>query len=356
MSREHARMWYKSITKMRGIMELSGTVAERGSSPRALYYDAPFSANIRTVEGLILTEDDGAKAGELIRSLYSGLSRGTERQVYEGRLPESEWERMRAPYQSGDFPFPVKYGYAVAGVVEAGSPALIGRTVFALFPHQTHFALPANSVIPLPDQVPARRAILAANMETALNALWDSGARAGQRIAVIGAGVVGCLIASLAARLPGAKVTLVDILPDRAAIAEVLGVGFETADAAVHGAQIVFHTSASEAGLRLALEIAAFEGRIVEVSWFGDQEIRLPLGAAFHSQRLQIISSQVGHVSPAMRARTTHRERLETALALLDDARLDALITEEVAFEDLPAALPRLLAPGATGIATAIRY
>ncbi|WP_245296804.1 MULTISPECIES: zinc-binding alcohol dehydrogenase [Rhodomicrobium] len=287
---------------------------------------------------------------------YSGLSRGTERLVFEGRLPESEWGRMRAPHQSGDFPFPVKYGYSAVGLVEAGPAALIGRRVFALYPHQTHFALPESWVIPLPDAVPSRRAILSANMETALNALWDSGAAAGQRIAVIGAGLVGCLIASLAARLPGAQVTLIDILPERAQIAAALGARFSTPAEAEPGAEIVFHTSASEAGLRLALDIAAFEGRIVEVSWFGDKQISLPLGGAFHSQRLQIICSQVGHVATPMRASKTHRERLETAIGLLDDARLDALITGEVAFDDLPAALPRLLAADASGIATAIRY
>lgn len=276
--------------------------------------------------------------------------------MFEGRLPEGEWGRMRAPYQEGAFPFPVKYGYAAAGIVEAGDEALVGRRIFALYPHQTAFALPAGAIIPLPDSVPERRAILAANMETALNALWDSGAGAGQQISVIGAGLVGCLIARLCSRLPGATVTLIDIRPDRATVAEALGVGFSLAGAAKPGADIVFHTSATESGLRLALEIAAFEARIVEVSWFGDKEITLPLGAAFHSQRLQIISTQVGAVSPARRGRMSHRQRLETAISLLDDARLDVLITEDVAFDDLPAALPRLLAADAPGIATAIRY
>ncbi|MGF1621275.1 MAG: zinc-binding alcohol dehydrogenase [Rhodomicrobiaceae bacterium] len=292
----------------------------------------------------------------LIRTLYSGLSRGTERLVFEGRLPESEWTRMRAPFQEGDFPYPVKYGYAAAGVVEAGPEALVGRAVFALYPHQDFFTIPAEAVIPVPENVPPRRAVLAANMETALNALWDSQAHAGHKIVIIGAGLVGCLIAHLAARLPGADVTLVDILPERAEVARSLGVNFSLPDEAPRGAEIVFHTSASEPGLRLALGIAAFEGRIIEVSWFGDKPVSLPLGGAFHSQRLQLISTQVGHVATPMRGRMTHRQRLEKALHLLDDSRLDALITEEVALDDLPDALPRLLAPDALGIATAICY
>jgi threonine dehydrogenase-like Zn-dependent dehydrogenase len=210
--------------------------------------------------------------------------------------------------------------------------------------------------VPIPDQIPARRAILAANMETALNALWDSGAAAGNRIAVIGGGLVGLLIVFLAARLPGADVTLIDINPERERFARSFGASFATPDDTGQDYRIIFHTSATQDGLRLALRIAGFEARIVEVSWFGDREISLPLGRAFHSQRLQIISSQVGHVAAPMRFNFTHRERLATALMLLDDAGLDSLITEEVAFEDLPAELPRLLAADAPGIATAVRY
>ncbi len=325
-------------------------------TPRALVYEAPFSARIRTLENEILIEDDRAKAKLCIQSLYSGLSRGTERLVFEGRLPESEWPRMKAPFQGGDFPFPVRYGYAAVGRVEAGPGALIGRTVFALHPHQTRFVIPVDMAIPIPDHIPARRAILSANMETALNALWDSGASAGQRIAVIGGGLVGLLIAYLAARLPGADVTLIDINPERERFAQSFGASFRLPDEAGENFQIIFHTSATQEGLRLALGIAGFEARIIEVSWFGDREISLPLGGAFHSQRLQIISSQVGYVAASKRFNFTHRERLATAVMLLDDAGLDSLITEEVAFEDLPAELPRLLAADASGIATAVRY
>jgi len=263
---------------------------------------------------------------------------------------------MRCPHQDGGFPFPVKYGYAVVGVVEQGPAQLVGRTVFALHPHQERLRIPAADLVPLPENLPPRRAILAANMETALNALWDSGAGAGYKIIVIGAGVIGSLVAALAVRLPGADVTLIDIAPERASIAAALSVPFSTPETAEGGADIVFHSSASEAGLRLALDLAGFEGRVVEMSWFGGKQIALPLGGAFHSQRLQIISSQVGNVAPSMRARWPHRRRLETALQLLCDARLDALITEEVGFEDLPHALPRILADDAPGLATAVRY
>lgn len=263
---------------------------------------------------------------------------------------------MKAPLQRGDFPFPVRYGYAAVGRVEAGPDALLGHTVFALHPHQTRFSVPVDMAVPVPDEIPARRAILAANMETALNALWDSGAASGQRIAVVGGGLVGLLIVFLASRLPGADVTLIDINPERAQFADSFGASFRQPHDAGGDYRIVFHTSATQDGLRLALGIAGFEARIIEVSWFGDREVTLPLGGAFHSQRLQIISSQVGHVATPMRREFTHRQRLATALMLLNDARLDSLITEEVAFEDLPTELPRLLAADAPGIATAVRY
>ncbi len=332
------------------------TSSDKAASGRALIYIAPGRAALETVSFPTLTAADNNPAYVTVKTAFSGISRGTERLVFDGRLPQGEWERMRCPHQEGSFPFPVRYGYAAVGHVIDGPGGLLGRPVFALYPHQDIFAIPAAEVVPVPEAVPLRRATLAANMETALNALWDSGATAGQGIVVIGGGIVGCLIAALAGRLPGAQVTLVDIQPDRAAIAAALGVAFALPEDAPRGVDLVFHTSASEAGLQTALAVAGFEARIVEVSWFGEKAVMLPLGGAFHSQRLQIVSSQVGTVSPAMRARWPHRRRLETALKLLDDARLDVLITEEVAFEDLPDALPRLLAPDAPGLATAVRY
>ena len=321
---------------------------------RALYYVAPQRAALRKIS--LLTEHDPDVTQIRFRTLFTSLSRGTERLVFEGKLPQSEWQRMRAPHQEGNFPFPVKYGYAAVGLVEAGPAALLGQTVFGLFPHQDQMIARPDDVVPLPFGVPPRRAVLAANMETALNGIWDSAAAPGHNILIIGAGIVGALLAGIASRLPGARVGIVDICPDRAGIAQALGVDFFAPNDAPDGVDIVFHTSASEAGLRLALNCAGFEGRIVEMSWYGNRDVSLPLGEAFHSQRLQLISSQVGHVAPSHRPRWSHRNRLEKALALLDDPRLDALITEEVAFDDLPDELPRLLSKDAPGLATVIRY
>ena len=296
----------------------------------------------------------------LVRMLWSGLSRGTERLVFTGRVPASEHERMRAPLQEGSFPFPVKYGYCAVGLVEvcAEAPELVGRRVFCLHPHQTRFAAPIPMLTPLPDALPPRRAVLAANMETALNALWDSGAGPGDRIVVVGAGLVGLLVAYLAAGLPGADVTVVDLDASRQPIAESFGARFATpADFGSPGdADVVFHASAAAAGLSVALGAAALEARVVELSWYGEGDVPAPLGGAFHSRRLTLVSSQVGQVAPSRRPRWSYGRRLAKALELLGDARLEALITEDVAFADLPQALPRLLAPGAKGLATVVGY
>lgn len=260
------------------------------------------------------------------------------------------------PTQEGDFPFPVKYGYAAVGTVENGPSALKGRTVFALHPHQTRFVIAEATVVPVPDTVPARRAVLTANLETALNVLWDGGAKAGQRIAVVGGGLVGLLVAALAVKPTGGKVTLIDKDPGRAALAEKMSAAFALPDAAPRGFELVIHTSASDAGLALALDIAGFEANVVEASWYGDRNVSVPLGGAFHSQRLRLISSQVGSVAPSHRARFTHRQRMEEALRLLADERFDALLGEEIAFDELPQHLPRLLAPDAKGVGALVRY
>lgn len=280
----------------------------------------------------------------LVRVLYSAISRGTERLVLAGRVPPSEFERMRAPFMAGNFPFPVKYGYATVGRVEHGPAELQGRLVFALHPHQSAFTVPVEAVVPIPESVPAARAVLAANMETALNAVWDATPAAADRIAVVGAGVVGSLVAWLCGRLPGASVTLVDIDPSRADLARTLGLAFAAPAEAPGDCDLVVHASGTAAGLATALRLAGEEATVLELSWFGVDEVAVPLGGAFHSRRLKLVSSQVGRVAPSHRARWTFARRLCAALDLLADPRLDALIAPAIEFHDLPKRLPDILA------------
>jgi threonine dehydrogenase-like Zn-dependent dehydrogenase len=286
-------------------------------------------------------------AGEVrVRSLHSGISRGTETLVFRGEVPPGEARRMRAPFQAGDFPAPVKYGYVSVGVVEAGPDDLCGRTVFCLHPHQTVYQVPAAAVLPLPPGVPPARAVLAANLETAVNALWDAGPRLGDHIAVIGGGTLGLLVAWLAAQVPGCHVQVVDVQPARAALAAALGADFSLPEAARPEADLVIHASGQPAGLVTALGLAGFEATVLELSWYGTRSVALPLGEAFHARRLVLRSSQVGQVAPAQRSRWSHRRRLALALELLADPVLDRLITHAAPFADLPQVLARLAGTG----------
>ncbi|QKZ17422.1 zinc-dependent alcohol dehydrogenase [Streptomyces chartreusis] len=292
----------------------------------------------------------------LVRSLYSGVSRGTETLVFRGGVPENQHAAMRAPFQEGEFPAPVKYGYLSVGVVEAGPTALVGRTVFCLYPHQTRYVVPASAVTVVPDDVPAARAVLAGTVETAVNALWDAAPLVGDRIAVVGGGMVGCSVAALLARFPGVRLQLVDADPRRAEVAEALGVGFAMPGDALGGCDLVVHASATEQGLNSSLELLRAEGTVLELSWYGDRRVALPLGEAFHSRRLVIRSSQVGTVSPARRATRSYPDRLALALDLLADPALDALVTGESAFEELPEVMPKLTSGEIPALCHRVRY
>ncbi|MDH6438589.1 threonine dehydrogenase-like Zn-dependent dehydrogenase [Streptomyces sp. SAI-144] len=320
------------------------------AAARAFWLRSPGEGEIREVTLPAPREDE-----VLVRSLYSGVSRGTETLVFRGGVPESQYATMRAPFQEGDFPGPVKYGYLSVGVVEEGPSAVKGRTVFCLYPHQTRYVVPASAVTVVPDDVPAARAVLAGTVETAVNALWDAAPLIGDRIAVVGGGMVGSSVAALLARFPGVRVQLVDADPARAKTAEALGVGFASPADALGDCDLVVHASATEQGLARSLELLTAEGTVLELSWYGDRKVALPLGEAFHSRRLVIRSSQVGTVSPA-RGNRSYGDRLALALKLLADPALDALITGESAFEELPGVMPKLASGEIPALCHLVRY
>ncbi|MFF8288661.1 zinc-binding alcohol dehydrogenase [Streptomyces sp. NPDC016309] len=292
----------------------------------------------------------------VVRTLFSGVSRGTEGLVFRGGVPESQYRAMRAPFQDGEFPGPVKYGYLNVGLVEEGPGHLVGRTVFCLYPHQTRYVVPAGSVTPVPGTVPAARAVLAGTVETAVNALWDAAPLVGDRIAVVGGGMVGCSVAALLARFPGVRVQLVDADPARAAVAAALGVDFALPGDALGDCDLAVHASATEAGLVRSLELLAPEGTVLELSWYGDRRVSLPLGEAFHSGRLVVRGSQVGRVSEARRSRRTFADRLALSLDLLADPVFDALVTGECAFEELPSVLGAIASGDLPGLCHRVRY
>ncbi|MGW7203768.1 dehydrogenase [Streptomyces sp. NPDC054837] len=317
----------------------------------AFWLNSPGAGEIREV-----TLPAPSEGEVLVRALYSGVSRGTETLVFRGGVPESQHAAMRAPFQEGDFPAPVKYGYLSVGEVEEGPADLVGRTVFCLYPHQTRYVVPVTAVTLVPENVPAERAILAGTVETAVNAAWDAAPLVGDRIAVVGGGMIGCSVAALLARFPGVRIQLVDADPARASVAKALGVDFALPRDALGECDLVVHASATEQGLARSLELLTPEGTVLELSWYGDRKVSLPLGEAFHSRRLVIRSSQVGTVSPARRSSRTYADRLALALELLADPALDALITGESAFEELPQVMPRLTSGEIPALCHRVRY
>ena len=321
---------------------------------RAFWLAEPGRGEIREVR-----VPDPGPGDVRVRTLRTAVSRGTETLVFRGEVPDTQRAAMRAPHQEGEFPAPVKYGYLNVGVVEEGPPALTGRTVFCLYPHQTAYVVPAEAVVLVPEGVPASRAVLAGTVETAVNALWDARPLLGDRVAVVGGGMVGCCVARLLGRFPGTTVTLVDADPSRAAVAARLGVGFARPDedlSAAHGCDLVVHTSATSAGLQLSLDLLAAEGTVLELSWYGDATVQLALGGAFHSSRLGIRASQVGAVAAARRSRFTPSQRLSLALDLLRDPTFDALLSGSSPFEDLPEVMAGLADGTLPAICHSITY
>jgi threonine dehydrogenase-like Zn-dependent dehydrogenase len=317
----------------------------------AFWLRAPGEGEIRHV-----TLPDPGAGEVLVRTLFSGVSRGTETLVFRGGVPPSQHRAMRAPFQEGEFPAPVKYGYLSVGTVEAGPPELTGRTVFCLYPHQSRYVVPASAVTPVPDGVPPARAVLAGTVETAVNALWDAAPLIGDRVTVVGAGMVGCSVAGLLARFPGVRVQLVDTEPARAVVADAFGVDFALPGDATGDRDLVVHASATSDGLARSLELLAPEGTIIELSWYGDRAVSIPLGESFHSRRLTIRASQVGAVSPARRGRRGFGDRLALALDLLADPAFDTLLGAACAFEALPEILPRLASGELPALCQLVHY
>jgi threonine dehydrogenase-like Zn-dependent dehydrogenase len=317
----------------------------------AFWLRAPGCGEIRPV-----TLPEPGPDDVIVRTLRSGVSRGTETLVFRGGVPPGQYAAMRAPFQEGDFPGPVKYGYLNVGTVEQGPTELRGRTVFCLYPHQTVYVVPASAVAIVPDGVPPARAVLAGTVETAVNALWDAAPLLGDRVTVVGAGMVGCCVARLLSRFPAVRVTLVDVDAGRADVAAAIGVDFALPADASEGCDLVVHASATSAGLRQSLDLLAPEGTVIDLSWYGAIEVRLPLGGAFHSGRLSIRASQVGTVSPARSGRRTRSDRLALALELLRDPAFDALVTGQSPFDELPDVMTRLAAGSLPALCHTITY
>lgn len=280
-----------------------------------------------------------------VRTEYGSVSPGTERLVGLGLVPAALAGRMACRGMEGTFALPVKYGYCVVGTVVAG--AATGRRVFAMHPHQDLADIADADLVELPVALPAARAVLVPNLETALNGVWDAELREGERAVVVGAGVVGLLTAYCLAALHGVEPVVVEATPERRRTARTLPfvhrvLAPDEVEAGTFA--VAFHASGTPGGLQTALDAVGFEGRVVDLTWYGTQRVELDLGTTFHCQRKRILASQVAVVAPAMRATHGPRERLAEVLRLLGDPHLDALLGAPRTFADLPLWMPDVYA------------
>lgn len=271
----------------------------------------------------------------LIETEVSGISPGTETLVHRGQVPAEVADLMAAPHQLGTLDFPVSHGYLNVGVVRRGPAELLGRRVFTLSGHRSHLVVPESACHVVAAEVPSERALLAGVAEVGLNAVWESQASLADRIAVIGGGLVGLVTALLAARVSPARLQVIETDPRRRAAAGELGLDAVPPEQADGDNDVVLHTSATQQGLRRSLEITGDDATVVEMSWYGDRQPPVPLGADFHARRLRLLASQVGEVAVPKRHRRSRRQRLGAALGLLDD-RFDALVTGSSPLERLP--------------------
>ena len=321
----------------------------------ALWYLEPGQANVQTE-----TVEPASPEDCLVTALHSAVSRGTESLIFHGRIPPSEYQRMRAPFMGGQFPFPVKYGYCHVGLVEQGSAELEGQRVFSLHPHQSAFFARPSTLCPLPDALPGTRAVLAANMETALNAVWTAKVGPADHVTIVGAGVVGLLVAYLCGQIPGTQVCVIDPFEGRATLCHALGVQYlhpdRIDDALARDCDVVFHTSGNPKGLETALACAGNEAAVIELSWYGNRIVPVSLGQAFHSRQLRLLSCQVGHIESSHLPRWDYRRRLVAAIDLLLDDRLDCLLEPAIALAEVPARLNRLFDPDHPALCQVIDY
>ncbi|HSQ79372.1 MAG TPA: zinc-binding alcohol dehydrogenase [Candidatus Bathyarchaeia archaeon] len=291
----------------------------------------------------------------VVRAMFSAVSPGTERLVAMDRVPAALRQEMRCPYMGGRFPFPVKYGYSLVGEVVQGPAELRGRVVHVLHPHQDFCVVRAKDVRPLPAGVPPARATLASNLETAITAAWDAEVMIGERILVVGFGVVGSLVARVLALGPAFEVTVAETRPDRRRLAESLG--FRVAEGRGEGHfDLAFDTSGAAAGLRSAVESVGLEGRVVAVSWFGTAPVPLDLGGTFHSRRKRIIGSQVSRLPGGLGPRWDTARRTELVFRLLERPEFDLHVGPAVSFTELPKTYGSLVGRRPQGLSPLIIY
>ena len=294
----------------------------------------------------------------LVETLYTGISHGTEMLVYRGEVaPGLELDPSLKTFK-GCFGFPIKYGYSNVGrIIELGSRVSglrKGDIVFAHNPHETIYTISENQAMKLPEAVLPSWGIFIASVETAINCVWDANIHLGESVVIFGQGIIGLLITQLM-RISGAgRIFTVDKLEKRRNISQKLGADFafdpnkanlpsvitELTDGI--GADVIIEASGSPDALDSALKLAAFQGTVVVVSWYGTKPVTLNLGEDFHRERVKIKSSQVSFVDPSLTPRWNIGRRMALALKILPQLNLKELISHIYPFEEAPSAYDKI--------------
>ena len=314
---------------------------------RALWHTSASQSQIKEVEL-------SANPACVVKSLYSLISTGTERLVSRGQVPHALYASMKVPYMEGEFSFPVKYGYSLVGEVQEGPEEILGKKVHLLHPHQDYCRVQASELTVLPGEVPPLRATLASNLETALNSIWDSGVSVGDRVLVVGFGIIGSLTARLLQSIAGVEVWVYDLDAQRSELASASG--FHIVDRMLYDFDIAFHCSSSSKGLQSCIDHIGFEGKVMEMSWYGEQAVELQLGGSFHQQRKQIISSQVSSIPSNHRARWDFNRRKAVVMELLKNPAYDQHLGEQVPFDKVPALFGNIRKGSLSALSWVIAY
>jgi 2-desacetyl-2-hydroxyethyl bacteriochlorophyllide A dehydrogenase len=310
-------------------------------SARELWFTAPGRVELR--EGAAVSVQEGQVR---VRGLRSGVSQGTELLLFKGEGPTPFDPSLDTP---GTPTYPRRYGYAWVGeVTESRAAAVqVGTRIFGLLPHGDEHVVHAARLRALPDDVPAERAVLAANLETALNVVWDAGVALGDEVVVLGGGVVGSLVGHVA-RLGGAQARVLEPSEPRRRAAQRLGLDAVSPESAGSKlADIVVEASGNPAALDQAISLAREEGVVAVASFYGERVAAVRLGSEFHRRRLSLKASQVSRLPPSRAPGWSFERRFGLVARLLADSRLDALLERPLPFAEAPAWYAHLAeAPG----------
>ena len=273
----------------------------------------------------------------LVKAYYSGISYGTEKIVHDSQVPANQYEFMRAPHQVGEFNKEVKYGYLSVGKVVVGPKSMMNKMVYTMFPHQSMYILKSSLATLIPSHIPYKRALLTANMETAINAMWDSQPSIGDNTYVIGAGIVGILMAYVLSSTFGIKVTVIDNNASKKKLCKFFNIDFENNINCIKDPDIIFECSGNASVLSDLINNSTLETKICILSWYGKQQSKIKMGENCFSRRLEIIFSQVGNITPIQSKKWDNLSRRALALKLLDNKKLDSLIDkQEIKLKELP--------------------